>query len=107
MKNRTLTFKTDQLTEAAKDFEESYTIGHQLGEIGRLIRYMAMHISDLQVKVDSQAEELRKYQQKTYNPDKIVEQLDKMRAGETPEWDDGFYTAVNQAIEIVKKGGAE
>ena len=36
--------------------------------------------------------------------DDIVEQLDRMRAGETPEWDDGFYTAVHEAIEIVKGG---
>ena len=64
MKNSALRFKTDQLTEAANNFEESYSIGYQLGEIGRLIRHMAIHISDLQRKVDSQAEELKKRQQK-------------------------------------------
>lgn len=62
LKNSSLRFRTDCLTEAANDFEESYAIGHQLGEIGSLIRRMAIHISDLQKKVDSQAEELRRRQ---------------------------------------------
>ena len=56
MKNKTLRFRTDQLTETANTWEDWYKTGYDLGEIGKLIRHMAMHISDLQRKVDSQAE---------------------------------------------------
>ena len=62
MKNKTLRFRTDQLTEAANTWEDWYKTGYELGEIGKLIRHMAMHISDLQSKIDSQAEELRRCQ---------------------------------------------
>ena len=38
------------------------------------------------------------------NIDKVVEQLDKLQASETPEWNDGYYSAIYEAIEIVKGG---
>ena len=41
-----------------------------------------------------------------YDIDKVVEQLDKLQASETPEWNDGYYSAIYEAISIVK-GGAE
>ena len=64
MKNKTLRFRTDSFLSAANDCEYWYKIGYELGEIGRLIRHMAMHMSDLQQKVDRQAEELKRHQQK-------------------------------------------
>lgn len=62
MKNSTLRYRTCNIVEAADKWEKCYTIGHELGEIGKLIRHMAMHIADLQKKVDSQAEELKRRQ---------------------------------------------
>ena len=56
MKNKTLRFRTDQLTEVANTWEDYYKIGYELEEIGKLIRHMAFHIGDLQSKIDSQAE---------------------------------------------------
>ena len=64
MKNKTLRFRTESFLEAANNSEDWYKIGYEIGEIGRLIRHMAMHIDDLQRKVDSQAEELKRHQQK-------------------------------------------
>ena len=60
MKNSTLRVKTETFVERANSWQEYYDIGHQLGEMGGLIRRMAMHMADLQKKVDRQATELKR-----------------------------------------------
>lgn len=112
MKNSALRIKTEQLTESAYDIEEYYTAGLQLIAVGNLIKNMVRHMDDLQAKVDNQAEELRKYQQKTYDIDKIVEQLEelisynkersRMYDGHTHY--DSEIMGISKAIEIVKGG---
>lgn len=62
MKNSTLRYRTYHMVEAANNWEECYTIGYELGELGKLIRHMAMHMADLQKKVDTQAKELKRRQ---------------------------------------------
>ena len=64
MKNKTLRFRTNSFIDAANDCEDWYKIGYEIEEIGRLIQRMALHMSDLQLKVDRQAEELKRHQQK-------------------------------------------
>lgn len=61
MKNSTLRVKTETFVERANSWQEYYGIGHQLGEMGGLIRRMAMHIADLQKKVDRQAARLKRH----------------------------------------------
>lgn len=75
MKNNTLRSRSDLLLEAANNFEEAYTIGHQLGEIGQLVRHMAMHMSDLQNKVDNQAEELKRQTSMIAEKQEEIEEL--------------------------------
>ena len=62
MKNKTLRFRTDSFIEAANSIDEYYQIGFELKEVSKLIIHMALHMSDLQRKVDSQAEELKRHQ---------------------------------------------
>lgn len=64
VKNKTLRFRTNSFIDAVNNIDEYYKIGHELKELGGLITSMALHMSDLQTKVDSQAEELKKHQQK-------------------------------------------
>lgn len=70
MKNKTLRFRTESFLEAANNSKDWYEIGYEIGEIGRLIRHMALHMSDLQRKVDRQAEALRSYQLKELEGEK-------------------------------------
>lgn len=49
-------------------------------------------------------EEWIQMQPTAYDIDKVVEQLDKLQASETPEWNDGYYSAIYEAISIVKGG---
>lgn len=69
MKNRTLRSQTESLLETANSYEEYYTAGLQLIAVGKLIQRMAVHMADLQQKVDNQAEALRGYQKGGTNAD--------------------------------------
>ena len=64
MKNKTLRFRTDSFIEAANSIDEYYQIGFELKEVSKLIIHMTLHMSALQRKLDSQAEELKRHQQK-------------------------------------------
>ena len=59
LKNPTLRNRTEELCKHANNFEETYQIGYELKNIGRLIQDMSLHIRDLQDKVDSQAEHIK------------------------------------------------
>lgn len=59
LKNPTLRNRTAELCEHANNFEETYQIGCELKNIGRLIQDMSLHIRDLQDKVDGQAEHIK------------------------------------------------
>lgn len=65
MKNKTLRFRTNSFIDAVNNIDEYYKFGYELQELGRLISHMALHMADLQIKVDRQAEALRNYQQKS------------------------------------------
>lgn len=59
LKNPTLRNRTEELCEQVNDFEETFQIGCELQNIGRLIQGMSLHIRDLQDKVNSQAEHIK------------------------------------------------
>lgn len=59
LKNPTLRNRTEELCEHANNFEETFQIGCELQNIGRLIKGMSLHIRDLQDKVNSQAEHIK------------------------------------------------
>ena len=59
LKNPTLRNRTEELCERANNFEETFQIGRELQNIGRLIQDMSIHIRDLQGKVNSQAEHIK------------------------------------------------
>ena len=59
LKNTTLRNRTEELCEQANNFEETFQIGCELQNIGRLIKEMSLHIRDLQDKVNSQAEHIK------------------------------------------------
>ena len=59
LKNPTLRNRTEELCEQVNDFEETFQIGCELQNIGRLIKEMSIHIRDLQDKVNSQAEHIK------------------------------------------------
>ena len=59
LKNPTLRNRTEELCEHANNFEETFQIGCELQNIGRLIQGMSLHIRDLQDKVNSQAEHIK------------------------------------------------
>lgn len=59
LKNTTLRNRTEALCEHANNFEETFQIGYELKNIGRLIQDMSLHIRDLQDKVNSQAEHIK------------------------------------------------
>ena len=48
LKNPTLRNRTEELCEHANNFEETFQIGCELQNIGRLIQGMSLHIRDLQ-----------------------------------------------------------
>lgn len=39
-----------------------------------------------------------------YDVDKVLKALHDLKADETPEWNDGYYTALFEAIDIVRNG---
>ena len=59
LKNTTLRNRTEGLCEHANNFEETFQIGCELQNIGRLIQGMSLHIRDLQDKVNGQAEHIK------------------------------------------------
>ena len=63
-RNTTLRKRTDNLESVAEDYAEAYSFGNDLAETGRLIKHMAMHMRDLQTKIDSQAEHIKALNEK-------------------------------------------
>lgn len=59
IKNPTLRRRTKELTECADDARECQLLGYELKELGSLIVSMAIHMGDLQRKIDSQAEHIK------------------------------------------------
>ena len=59
LKNPTLRNRTEELCEHANNFDETFQIGCELQNIGRLIQGMSLHIRDLQYKFNSQAEHIK------------------------------------------------
>lgn len=57
--NKALRNRTEYLCDKADNFEETFSIGCELEDIGRLIRQMALLIRDLQDKIDGQAEHIK------------------------------------------------
>lgn len=51
--------RTEELCEQVNNFEETFQIGCELQNIGRLIKGMSIHIRDLQDNVNSQAEHIK------------------------------------------------
>jgi len=71
MKTTNLRNKTEGYLGIARSFEEYYTIGKELENVGKLIQDMAAHMNHLQNKVDAQATELRrlnKVEERTNQP---------------------------------------
>lgn len=64
IKNPTLRRRTKQLTECAEDARECQLLGYELKDLGNLIVGMAIHMQDLQRKVDSQAEHIKMLNEK-------------------------------------------
>ena len=62
LKPNTLRKRTEEMTDMADNFDYVYKLGSELEDIGDLIKRMAFHMKNLQDKVDSQAEELRRLQ---------------------------------------------
>ena len=58
LKNPTLRNRTEYLCDKANNFEETFQIGCELQDIGRLIKLMAFQIRDLQEKVNNQAKHI-------------------------------------------------
>ena len=67
-KNPTLRKRTRELSECAEDARECQLLGYELKDLGSLLVKMAIHMEDLQRKVDSQAEYI-----KTLNEDRKTE----------------------------------
>ena len=59
IKNPTLRRRTKELSECAEDVRESQLLGYELKDVGNLIVTMTMHMTDLQNKLDSQAEHIK------------------------------------------------
>ena len=59
IKNPTLRRRTKGLSECAEDVRESRLLGYELKDVGNLIVTMTTHMTDLQDKVDSQAEHIK------------------------------------------------
>jgi len=68
LKNPTLRRRTKELSECAEDARECQLLGYELKDLGSLLVKMAIHMEDLQRKVDSQAEYI-----KTLNEDRKTE----------------------------------
>ena len=68
LKNPTLRRLTKELSECAEDARECQLLGYELKDLGSLLVKMAIHMEDLQRKVDSQAEYI-----KTLNEDRKTE----------------------------------
>jgi len=64
IKNPTLRRRTKELTECAEDARECRLLGYELKDLGNLIVGMAIHMQDLQRKVDSQAEHIKMLNEK-------------------------------------------
>jgi hypothetical protein len=64
IKNPTLRRRTKELTECAEDARECQLLGYELKDLGNLIVGMAIHMHDLQRKVDSQAEHIKMLNEK-------------------------------------------
>jgi hypothetical protein len=64
IKNPTLRRRTKELTECAEDARECQLLGYELKDLGNLIVGMAIHMQDLQRKVDSQAEHIKMLNEK-------------------------------------------
>lgn len=64
IKNPTLRRRTKELTECVEDARECQLLAYELKDIGRLIEGMAIHMGDLQRKVDSQAEHIKMLNEK-------------------------------------------
>ena len=58
-KNPTLRKRTKELSECAEDAKECQLLGYELKDLGSLLVKMAIHMEDLQRKVDSQAEYIK------------------------------------------------
>lgn len=59
IKNPTLRRRTKELTDCAEDAKECQLLGYELKDIGNLIVRMAIHMQDLQRKMDRQAEHIK------------------------------------------------
>ena len=68
LKNPTLRKRTKELSECAEDARECQLLGYELKDLGSLLVKMAIHMNDLQRKVDRQAEYI-----KTLNEDRKTE----------------------------------
>ena len=62
LKVNTLKRRTEEMTDMADNFNEIFKFGSEIEDIGNLIKRMAFHMKNLQDKVDTQAEELRRQQ---------------------------------------------
>lgn len=64
IKNPTLRRRTKELTECVEDARECQLLGYELKDLGNLIVGMAIHMGDLQRKVDGQAEHIKMLNEK-------------------------------------------
>lgn len=64
IKNHTLRRRTKELTECAEDARECQLLAYELKDIGRLIEGMAIHMGNLQRKVDRKAKHIKMLNEK-------------------------------------------
>lgn len=64
IKNSTLRRRTKELTECADDAREYQLFGYELKELGSLIVSMAIHMGNLQRKIDSQVKHIKDLNEK-------------------------------------------
>lgn len=77
IKNPTLRRRTKELTECAEDARESRLLGHELENVGNLIIAITMHMTDLQNKVDGQAEHIKMLNEKSIAQIEHIKMLNK------------------------------
>lgn len=70
MKTKTLNNRTEELTTLAADSRKMFRFACELEDISDLIKLMALHIEDLQSKVNNQAEQLTNLQWKKKGEEK-------------------------------------
>ena len=98
IKNSTLRRRTKELTECADDAREYQLFGYELKELGSLIVSMAIHMGNLQRKIDSQVKHIKDLNEKLIdrktepqtNADQHIQHVESVE--QTEAWQEPFET---------------